>query len=440
LLVVAAVFFSRLYWGVSGFTVRFEQLACGLLFLAFLYDLRRKKLRLRFDPSTILVLALFPLMVLSSLLVCKFPLASLKKTLLYIPYLLAFAALVHYWADRDRLQAGWSFFYLAGTIALGISLAGYGLLFFGVNVGMVRVQEGSLWLRGTMVIPNILGSTAVLIFIAALARRTFRTGEGARTAGDTAALVIATACIMMSFTRMAWAGGLLGALAVLASSIKRVPLKRVAAVLALIAGTVALTYLATTRIKPRLALTADRETMGEFGDSTKDRYWSPESFGRIEYLDKIRGALGGESYSKAIRFRFRILKMAWQDWEKSPILGRGTDSMILERGGNPQNYISSAWMAILHDWGLLGLLAHGAFLVIAGVGLIRGAWMEPGTPWREFALTLLVVLFVSMMMYQSASTLQVAIFWVLLSFYAGAASVFSSPRPAEPARAGSMRS
>ena len=433
---IAAVFYSRLYWEVSGFTVRFEQLACGFLFLAFVYDLWKKKLRLRFDLKIILVLSLFPLMVLSSLLVCKFPLLSLKKTVLYVPYLLAFTALVHYWADRERLLAGWSFFYLSGTIALGVSLAGYVLFIFGINAGMVRVQEGSLWLRGTMVIPNILGSTAVLIFIAALARRTLETGAGAKARwGDTAVLVIATACVMMSFTRLAWAGGALGALAVLALSLKRVKLKQAAAVLALIAGTVVLTYLATTRIKPRPPQVSDGEKMGEFGDSTKDRYWNPESVGRIDYVNKIRGAFGGEAYSGTIRFRYRVLKMAWQDWKTSPILGRGTDSMLIEKGNRSQNYIASAWMAILHDWGIIALLLHGAFLAIVGIGLLQATRKSAEPNLHGFALTLLVILFVSMLMYQSASTLQVSIFWVLLAFYAGAVSAFSSPRRAESSRA-----
>jgi len=350
---------------------------------------------------------------------------SLKKTLLYVPYLLAFAALVHYWADRERLLDSWSFFYLAGTIALGVSLAGFGLFFFGINTGMVRVEEGSLWLRGTMIIPNILGSTAVLILIAALARRTFKTGGGARARWDMAALVIATACIMMSFTRVAWAGGAVGILAVLALSLKRVSLKQAASVLALIAGTVAVTYLATTRIAPQLPQVTGGETMGEFGEATKDRYWNPESVGRIEYVDKIRGAFGGEAYSRTIKFRFRVLKMAWEDWRTSPILGRGTDSMLLEKGQMPRNYIATAWMAILHDWGLIALLLHGAFLALVGIGLLRAYRKSAENNLNAFALTLLVILCVSMLMYQSASTMQLSIFWVLLAFYASAVSHFS---------------
>lgn len=432
---IAAVFYSRLYWGVSGFTVRFEQLSCGFLFLAFVYDLWKKKLRLRFDLKIILALSLFPLMVLSSLLVCKFPLLSLKKTLLYVPYLLAFAALVHYWADKERLRGAWDFFYFSGTLALAISLAGFCLFFLGFDSGMVRMEQGSFWLRGTMAIPNILGSTAVLIFAIAFIRLLFKRGPGTRAWGDMAALVISTASAMVSFTRAAWAGAALAIAMGLAFSLRRVHLKFLCLCLALIVGTSGLTYLATSRIKPPQLSSVEQKYLGEFGESTLDRYWRPESVKSMDYQRKIEGAFKKDAYTDTIKNRLFTLKVAWRDWLKSPVIGRGTDSLLLENKNKEVYYISSSALAILHDWGLIGLLLHWIFLLWVFVGLLKISMKtrEPSPP--EFSLTLLVILIVSQLMYQTATTMQLSIFWVLLSFYAGAASTFSSPRRAESARA-----
>jgi len=431
LLLIAAVFFSRVYWrNVFGLTIRFEQLACGLLFLAFLYDLWRKKIRLRFEPLTILVLCLLPLMILSSLLESKLPMQSLKKTLVYVPYVLAFLALVHYWADKERLRGAWDFFYMAGTIALGISLVGFILFLFGVNVGMVKVGSGSLWLRGTMIIPNILGSTAVLIFAIAFIRLLFRKAPGTKAWGDMAALVVATACVMVSFTRAAWAGAVLGLIAVLLLSFKMVFIKPVLLSLALVIGTAGLTYLATTHIKPPGLAMEPEVSMGEYGE--EDEYSNPNSVDGIAYEGKILGVFEEGMYSKTIKNRLLTYRNALQDWLSSPIIGRGTESFLLENKNRPQYYIPSTWIAILHDWGLIGLLLHGIFLLLVLAGLWKIYRKTPDPFPGRYSLTLMVILFVSTLMYQTATTMQLSIFWVLLAFYASTVAIFSHPAAIGP--------
>lgn len=429
LLLIAALFFSRVYWReVSGLTIHFEQLACGLLFLAFLYDLWKKKIRLRFEPLTILVLCLLPLMILSSLLESKLPLQSLKKTLVLVPYFLAFLALVHYWADKERLRGAWDFFYFSGTLALAISLAGFCLFFLGLDSGMVRMEHGSFWLRGTMVIPNILGSTAVLIFAIAFIRLLFKRGPGTKAWGDMAALVIATACVMLSFTRAAWVGAVLAIAAVLAFSLRRIYLKSLCLCLALIVGTSGLTYLATSRIKPPQLPSVEQKDLGEYGESTLDRYWRPESVERMDYEGKIEGVFEKDAYSGTIKSRLFTLKVAWRDWLKSPLIGRGTESLLLENKNKGVYYISSSALAFLHDWGLIGLLLHGIFLFWVFGGLLKISMKTREPSPREFSLTLLVILIVSLLMNQTATTMQLSIFWVLLAFYASAVSLFSPSR------------
>jgi hypothetical protein len=430
LLVIGALFFSRVYWRVSGVTIRFEELACGLLFLTFLYDLWRKEIRLRFEPLTILVLCLLPLMILSSLLESKLPLQSLKKTLVYVPYILAFLALVHYWADKERLRDAWNFFYLAGTIALGISLIGYILFFFGINVGMVRAALGSLWLRGTAVIPNILGTMAALILIVSFVRLIFQNKIGFRDWRYIAALIIATACVMLSFTRAAWAAVVLGLIAVLLLSFKRVSVKPVLLGLTLVIGTAGLTCLATIRLKPPELTIKPGVTMGEYGEEDLDKYWSLSSVEGVDYWDKILSIFHKGKYSMTITDRLRTYRKALHDWRTSPLIGRGTDSFLLEHENKPLYYIPSTWIAVLHDWGLVGLVLHIIFLLWVFVGLLKIS-MRTREPFpREFSLALMVILIVSMLMYQTATTMQLSIFWVLLAFYASAVSVFSPTKRA----------
>lgn len=420
LFLLAALCFSRIYWRVHGSSLRLESFACLALALNLVYDLIAKKVRFRLDAAGVLVLGLFPAMIIPSVLVSPSPLISLKKTVIYVPYLMAFAALRCYFNDERKLRRAWDFFFAAGTLALSLSFVG-GLLFWaGIDLGMIRLQAGTLWLRGTMAVPNILGSTAALILVTALVRLTSGAGPTRRVIWRALPVVPAAACVMMSMTRSVWlSAGLVGA-ALLGYALSKHLWKPAVLGSALLVGTVALTYLATTRIPEHIVPVHDGRTMGEYGE--------PD----LDYVPKLRPETGfnytvrlvpSPSKRNTLTSRLWTANRAIQDWRQSPIIGRGTESLLISNRFKPGFYIPTTWVAFLHDWGILGLGLHLAFLLVVGLGLLR-ACSRPGSPLgRELALNLLIVLALTTALNQVSTTMQLSIFWVLAAFFASAASL-----------------
>jgi hypothetical protein len=428
LLFIASVFLSRVYWKIAGTTVRCEQLTALLLFAWFFLDLLRRKTTWRWRWPAVLVLAFFPLMLLSSLLASPAPLQSLKKSLLYLPYFLAFLALDHYLFSWAKLREAWRAFYVFGAAAVSLSLAGFYLLFFGVNVGMVRSEYGSLWLRGTMVIPNIMGSTAVIVFLAALLRVTGeRPVRRQGMALDMTVLAVSFTVAVMSYSRVAWIGMLGGALFIAFLRRRTLRLKQAVAVLLLLLGCGALLVLTNVRSARLEFDTRHIQYLGEYGEPRLDvdRTLPPDRQTKgIGYLRKVRGLIKNEPHDK---WRFKVARAALDDWQHSPLIGRGSDSLQLMNpldlyGGVYHFYISLTGVAILHDWGLIGLALYAAFVLLAFVQLARSCRSPGEGEWRETATALLAVLAVSTFMYQISTTLQLSIFWCLFAFYAAAMS------------------
>ena len=436
ILFIASVFLSRVYWEFAGSTIRLEQVMALLLFAYFLLNLLRRKIAFRLQWPAILVLALFPLMLLSSLLVSPEPWQSLKKSLVYLPYFLAFLAMVHYLSSAEKLREAWRAFYVFGAAAVSLSVIGFYLLYFGINAGMVRVEYDSMWLRGTIVAPNIMGSTAVIIFLAALGRLTGKNpGQKKRRMMHMAVLAVSFAAAMMSYSRGAWAGVLLAMMVVAGWRGKELALKSTAAVLLLVLGSCVFVYFTTTENKWLKIEKKSDISLGEFGEAKMDEFFNPNSNSMkmeamsINYKKKINGLLGNERSDK---WRFNVLKLALKDWLLSPILGRGTDSLqLMSKEKLPKNiyifFIPITSVAILHDWGMTGLLLYCAFLLSAFLGLLKIYCSKIEAKLRELMLVLLLVLVLSTLMYQISTTMQLSIFWCLFAFYAAAISLNSWP-------------
>jgi hypothetical protein len=392
-----------------------------------------------------LVLALFPMMLISSLLGTKYPILSLKKSLIYVPYLLGFMALVAYMSKKENLMRTWNFFYVAGCAAVAVSVVGFLLFFLGIDAGMVRMEWGTFSLRGTFIIPNILGSSAVIVFLTAFMRLISKNEQRKNPGLDLLALAVAVPGLMMSFTRAAWICGLLGILLGLLFSVRRLALKSTLLTLAVMVASVGLTYVATSHLKPPAGQAVKERTMGEFGEPEKDQYWIPQETNRIDYLGKIRETgklqealqddrtfqqtLADDHDYVTMQRRIQTAKAALRDWLSSPVIGRGTDSFLLENNNRPEFYISSTWVTILHDWGLISLLLHGLFLLLVFLGVVKMMLRSARLSVKVFSSTLLIVLILTSIMYQISTTIQLAIFWVLLAFFSSAASARLTVEP-----------
>jgi hypothetical protein len=426
LLFIASVFLSRVYWKIAGTTIRFEQLTALLLFACFVLDLLRKKILFRLRWQVVLVLALFPLMLLSSFLASPAPWLSLKKSLVYLPYLLAFLAMVHYLSSAEKLQETWQAFYFFGAAAVSLSVIGFYLFYFGINVGMVRSEYGSLWLRGTMVAPNIMGSSAVIVFLAALLRLTgAELGQAKERVMDMAVLAASIAAVMMSYSRGAWLGAFLGMIVVIVLRRRKLVVKSSALLPLIMVGSCILVSLTTTWGGRLGSEEKNGISMGEFGEASVDVVLRQDSDSKgrgVNYLKKIKSL---KKIERQDRWRFHVAREALKDWRFSPIIGRGTDSLQFRNErflpiDKFNYYIAITVLSILHDWGGIGLLLYCAFLLAALLGLARIFRSHIGPKQRESALALLVVLIVSTFMYQISSTMQLSIFWCLFAFYASA--------------------
>ncbi len=460
LFLLSSIFFSRIYWRTGTFTLRLEALACLLVFLTYAYDLWRNKTWPALDIKTLLVLALFPAMILPSVIVSPSPLLSLKKTLIYVPYLLGFLGLTHFLRKKGALAAAWDHFFASGVLALGISVLGLVLFMAEADLGMMRMALGTLWLRGTFVIPNILGSTAVLVIVAGFLRLiSLPPGSRARFPVLDLGLVLSSICIATSMTRSAWLCAVLGVVGVCVYAWFRSERKQAFLGLAIIGLTLVVTYGATSNFPIQMNPIPPGRSLGEFGEPGLDTYWKPTPlFNWFSYRAKTRPVVIQQPVlarrpmgsrvpgtpgparprgSKIVTYtlvmpaelsltnRWATSLAALKDWRSSPIIGRGTESLAISRDHAPMSYISSTWVSILHDWGLVGLGLHLAFLVLVFLGMVRAFRRAQGPPAKARAYALILFLGLSTVMYQFATTMQLSIFWVLLALYTAA----SSPSP-----------
>ncbi len=439
-LFIASVFLSRIYWSVAGTTIRFEQLTAMLLFTCFSLDLLRRRICLRLPWQAFLVLALFPLMLLSSFLASPLPWISVKKSMLYLPYFLAFLAMTHYLFSAEKLEEAWRAFYVFGAAAVIMSVVGFYLIYLGLDLGMVRSEYGSLWLRGTMTVANIMGSTAALVFLAALIRLTADDpGREKKRGADLAVLAVSVAAVMMSYSRGAWLGALLGMILVAGLRRRQLLLRSSSIALLVMVGSGVLVSFTTAQSRGLTLEEKSGISLGEFGEAEMDailRHPSAFKPRGVSYFQKVKALLQIEGHDQ---WRFQVIGDALKDWRLSPFIGRGTDSLPLKnKPSHPLDkfryYIPMAWLAFLHDWGLIGLLLYGAFLLAAWLqlaGMLRPPVAEKR---RELALVLLLVLLASTFMYQVSTAMQLSIFWCLWSFYMAAISLKTWPAVAASPR------
>lgn len=431
--VLASVFVSRVYWLTPWGTLRAEQLACLVLFSHYLIDLQRKRQWPRFELLQLLLLVMLPWMMLASWLASPVPAISLRKTLGYFPYLAGFAALCHFLDNRGRLEAAWDFLVRFGAGMMAISLAGYFLFFAGVDLGMVRVEYGIVWLRGSLINPNIFGAAAGMVMIATLARLlTSPHSPERRSLFNLGALAVTAAALVVSFSRAPWILSLLASVAVFLFT-RRHRHNRLAAFSVLLAAVlltvtaanaVSIAYGDRLKLDPGLRPT----TAGEFGEPALDDFWNSyrNAFSPTDMPFRMR-----LQYNFAtVHWRFMVSAQALRDWLKSPIIGRGTDSLMLSRPGSPKLYIPVSCMAILHDWGIAALALYAAFLLLAAHRL----WtrLRLPSPARDLSLAIFFVFLFQVLQTQVTTTLPLASFWVLAAVFAAAAEL----PPCRPGKTG----
>jgi hypothetical protein len=513
LLLLASAFFSKLSWDILGVTVRYEQLACLLLFVSILWEIYLKKRRAHFHFFVWLVLALIPFTFLSSLFVSPAPIYSLKKSLLYLPYFCGFYALFLNLDSREKLIRAWDFFYLCGGWVITFSIPFFFLQILNFDVEMVRVRMGNLWLTGPLVIANIFGSTAAIIFIIALVRIMKRLPEKSVRWFDYLFLAASVSGVMLSYTRSSMLGILLGFILVLPAMFRIMPIKKIImpfilsiAISGVFAGTMFFGQKEASRIYfgslpqsvytpksgfgkftsqkirnspsfawkmfvahkedrrnyvtskkiwfspsfPNKMFVGQKEDRGNYAASketpsstplSRKRFGGQKDEHRNYAASKITASSSSFILDKFSNFfgrshgwesRYQVFLSAFKNWQINPLLGMGSESLLAKNGYDVTYYISSTWLTILHDWGIVALLLHLFFLLLLFSGLVKIFFRSKDGAARELSLSLIAVLIVSTLIYQSTTTMQLAIFWILLAFFGSVVWQFSIPLAKKP--------
>ena len=356
----------------------------------------------------------------------------MKKTLIYFPYLGGFIALCYFLDSDKKLAAAWDFLIHFGTGMIAVSLVGYFLFLSGIDLGMVRIHGGVIWLRGSLVNPNIFGAAAGIVLISILSR--------SLTAAETTkrnsvyilgALVVSSASLVASFSRTPW---ILAALATAAMFFyKRRQRKKLApgyfnpAVIDTGYGSISMVGSKAYNSRMKLASSQAKKTNsasavkshGEFGEMTLDSFVNPVEASFVPTITPFQQRLRYNFSS--IRWRFTVLMHALSDWMKNPIIGRGTDSLMMKHPGIDQHlyYIPITWVAILHDWGIMALVLYAVFLLLVGFRLLRRLG-RPGTAGSLIPAIFFVFL-MQTMGNQVSTTLQLGSFWIMAAIFSVAA-------------------
>jgi O-antigen ligase len=236
-------------------------------------------------------------------------------------------------------------------VVVGVIEAIYGILSVflftsGVNIGGAHAPYGDLYARGTFLEGNIFGSFEMIVGLLLLSFLFSPHFTGSKSI-ILIGFVIVLVATVMSFTRAAWIGFLLGSfvylLFVRQSLIFRVlnyfPLIFVA--LLLIAG-------------------------GGYAVSNSLRQGATPLGGA--YIDRFQKIIEYESGTGSARLQ--IWKESMHLWSRNPILGNGTDSIkVLAVGTEIPKFGEDYWipnsaLLALHDTGIVGLLFFSAIQIM----------------------------------------------------------------------------
>ena len=257
-------------------------------------------------------------------------------------------------------------------IVFGVLEAIYGivsvfLLTKGVNIGGADVVSGDIYATGTFLEGNIFGSFQMMIgllLMSFLFSGNFKDETGLLVV----ALVLVLVASLMSFTRAAWLGFLMGTLFYIILNRKKIFLRISIHLPAILA---AFLFLLVVGFSVSASITRGSESM-------LDRY--ADRVNRILDYSSGTGSARVKAWKHSIHF-----------WKRNPILGNGTDSIkVIAKGSSMPIFGGDYWIPnsmilALHDTGILGLLCF-CLIQIVFLWTIRRATKETSSPYHQALL------------------------------------------------------
>ncbi|MFC2169836.1 O-antigen ligase family protein [Acidobacteriota bacterium] len=413
LLVITSMMLSKLTWEIMGRTIRFDQVVSICLFIQFLI-LWRTIRSIYLNKYSYLILLTLPFLFFSSLTVAPAASFSVMKSLLYLPYFAGYIAVTNELRTEKTVIKAWDFFYKFSAVVITLSVVSFFIYQGGINLGTVRNSAGSLWLNGPVIVANIFGSTSVIIFTIAFLKMLYATEQ--KKLFNTVALIGSAAGIVLSLTRAAWLGACFTILLIIIFSFYVKKARATIKPLLLIIGSVVFVLISTRYISPLLTRSVHFESSLE-GQQRGKRDTAPSdniNFG-MKSSDVFKEAKQGG-------WRREVYELALKEWLANPILGNGTDSLIYKYK-NIRKYIASTFIAFLHDWGIIALSLHLLFYLFVFIGLVKIVFSRKMTGLYFVAVSQLIILIVSTLMYQVSTPMWLSIYWILLAFYSSTVSV-----------------
>jgi O-antigen ligase len=257
-------------------------------------------------------------------------------------------------------------------IVCGVVEAFYGILSVylltkGVNIGGAYVATGDIYATGTFLEGNIFGSFQMmiaLILMSFLFSGTFTPEK----IWLLLALVVVLIASLMSFTRAAWLGFLMGSMSYVVFNRRKI-LLRVSKHLSVLLAAVLFFLIAGYSVSAFIS----RGSV-----SLLDRY--SERVNRLLDYSSGTGSARVEAWKHSIHF-----------WKRNPILGNGTDSIKVVAKGSRMPifggdyWIPSSLILVLHDTGIIGLLCFCA-IQIAFLWNVRKASKRATNPYDQALL------------------------------------------------------
>lgn len=340
--------------------IRLDQLACVFLVAGLVPALLTARRRLRFDAVTGWLILTFLINLVSSAVNSPAKLYSLTQAVVLTSVWGLYVVLINCLSTDEVIDRFLELMLLAGIIessfgVVAFVLAEAGVPMFGALTGNALDFSVAFGAYGTLYEPNVFGSycQAYLVLAAGMLWIAPKSLSRRRHRLVTILAGTSTGGLLLSFTRGAWLGTLvgLGALAVFAAIFlkRRLPVARIV-----------ITTLVIAVVGVSAALLP-----GEVGDFV--RY-------KLSNLTSTQ--------SDTAVYRIMTALFAWQQFLEHPVLGCGTFSFAPLAAGVAANFtrlggaglwISNWFVLSIHDTGIVGLSAFIALLAAGVLGGVRAA-------------------------------------------------------------------
>ncbi len=382
MLLPALVVINGLPLRIGGTQVRLDQLAACLLFVPLAAEVLAGRRRLRADATTWFLAAILVVNVIASVLNSPSLSYSLAQCASLASAWGIYFLVLNFADTREDAAALLRVFLWAAVIACVIAIAAFVLAAAGMRVGGAEVSgtaaqnlTRAFGAYGTMVEPNILGSfsAAVLVMTATL----LAGGEEYRASNATAlvrsAAATAALALVLSFTRSAWLGAMVGAAFVAVAGGRMLGLRpgRFVKPLSLLAAVVLVVLLLP----------------GVTGDFLSFKLQNLLNFGSQTAVFRLL------TYSLALEQTMHHFILGSGTYTFAPLVAQGNDFMQYEGWRNL--WIGNYLLLALHDTGIVGLILWLGMLwsvVAAGVRATRAIRaIDPALATLALALTGAVV-------------------------------------------------